>query len=119
MLPEMPVFNLRKANSEWMLRVLSLSQDYRRHALDAACRYHDEVMARTQAELDRLNEKPAADVVPGAAMELNMRLAAASIGGLLAAGSPMIAAQAAFAQGFAQAFHDWQAAVAQGPAARS
>lgn len=117
MLPEMPIFNLRKPNSEWMLRVLSLSQDYRRHALDAACRYHDEVMARTQA--DRLSEKPTAEAVPGAAMEMNMRLAAASIGGLLAAGSPMIAAQAAFAQGFAQAFHDWQAAVAQGPAARS
>lgn len=118
-MPEIPTFNLSKANAEWMLRVLSLSQDYRRQSLDAACRYHDEVTARTQAELDRLNEKPAAEVVPGAAMELNMRLAAASIGGLLAAGSPMIAAQAAFAQGFAQALQDWQAAMTQGPATRS
>ena len=79
MLPEIPTLNLSRANSEWMLRALSLSQDYRRRSLDAACQYHDEVIARTQAELASLHEKSATEVVLGTAMELNMRLAAACL----------------------------------------
>lgn len=51
---DMHPLNLHKANLELMLRILNLSQDFRHRGLEAACRYHEDVIAKTRAEVGRV-----------------------------------------------------------------
>ena len=107
MTTQLPLPSLNKANAEWLLRVLSLSQDCRLSSLEAACRYHDEVIETTRAERERLKQQPDSAMGVYAPVELSTRLAMASMGGLFTIASPLFAAQSAFVKGMQQSFQDW------------
>jgi len=110
---EMHPLSLCKANSELMLRILNLSQDYRHRGLEVACRYHEDIIVKTRAELARVSQQTAPEMSFSLPAEIFMQLTGASMSGVLAAGTPLIAAQTTFIQGVQEAVQDWQTAVAQ------
>lgn len=112
---EMHPLGLDTATSTLMLRFMRLSQDYRRRGLEAACQYHDDIIARTGDELARVVQPPGSGAVTDFSAEILMRLSLASLSGMMAMAGPLFAAQVAFAHGLQQALQEAQA-VPPGPA---
>ncbi|SEI11134.1 hypothetical protein [Paracoccus alkenifer] len=110
---EMLPLSLYRANSELMLRILNLSQDYRHRGLEIACRYHEDIIVKTRAELSRLSQQTAPEMSFSLPAEIFMQLTGASMSGALATGTPLIAAQTTLIQGLQEAVQDWQTAVGQ------
>ena len=110
---DMHPLNLHKANLELMLRILNLSQDFRHCGLEAACRYHEDVITKTRVELDRVSQQCEPETSFSLPTDIFMQLAGASMSGVMAMGAPLVAAQTAYAQGLQKAIQEWQAAVVQ------
>lgn len=110
---DMHPLNLHKANLELMLRILNLSQDFRHCGLEAACRYHEDVIAKTRVELDRVAQQCEPETSFSLPTDIFMQLAGASMSGVMAMGAPLVAAQTAYAQGMQKAVQEWQTAVVQ------
>jgi len=98
-----------RANSALMLRIMRLSQDFRRNGLEAACRYHDDIIARTSAELARVAQQSDPEAASDLSAGILMRLSLASLSGMMAMAGPLFAAQVAFAHGLQQALRESQA----------
>lgn len=109
---DMHPLSLAKANSELWLRTLGVNQGYRRCWLEAAGRYHDDVIAATQEALAQSTSAPPSLDSASDRVTLPARLALVSMNALMAMNEPLLEGQATVVRGLQQAFDGWLAELA-------